>query len=71
MAELHGFSKCIPFCEVGLDDSSITRGGIMFSADKNCKTCMNILLILSQCDDLYLNILSHLCPLLSTSAHSV
>ena len=45
MADLHGLSKCIPFCEVGLSVNSFTCGGIKFSAVKNFVTWLNSVFI--------------------------
>ena len=71
IADLHGFKRCIPFCDVGLVDSSITCGGIIFEADKNSSTLLKRLLIAVQCSELNWKISLQFIPSWNTSAHRV
>ena len=52
IADLHGFNRCIPFCDVGLSVSSFTCGRVIFSSIKNFMTLLNVLLISPQCCEL-------------------
>ena len=69
--DLVGFNMWIPFCDEGLDISSITYSGISFVAAMCCVMSSIVSFIISVCFYLKLNIFSLDIPVENTSAHNV